>query len=249
MAAGIESGRPRRHPWAAWRQWRKGRPFWGGLAAVLAGAEICAIPLAPLKVMLHQGIAGIPSVLMGLVMILMGLSAWFAPQYRTLAGIVTVMVAAATLVMSNLGGFLIGTLMGVVGGAMIFAWQPLPQPADAGEGPIGEPGVPGGSPAAGGPGGPDGPAAGGPAPDAPTTPPGTPPPPPPNPPGTGPPAPAPRPPAGPSAEIGPWTPAQQSPRSRPGQDAEPSRASGPVRDVDHQPRPHLPHQRSSDDRS
>ncbi|WKK22167.1 DUF6114 domain-containing protein [Streptomyces olivoreticuli] len=227
MAAGIESGRPRRHPWAAWRQWRKGRPFWGGLASVLAGAEICAIPLAPLKVMLHQGIAGIPSVLMGLVMILMGLSAWFAPQYRTLAGIVTVMVAAATLVMSNLGGFLIGTLMGVVGGAMVFAWQPLPQPADAGERPMGEPGAPGGSPAAGGP-----------APDAPATPPpGTPPPPPPNPPGTGPQDTAPRPPAGPSAEIGPWTPAQQPPRS------------GPVRDVDHQPRPHLPHQRSSDDRS
>ncbi|MGW1076718.1 DUF6114 domain-containing protein [Streptomyces sp. NPDC002537] len=128
MAAGIESGRPRRHPWAAWRQWRKGRPFWGGLAATLAGAEICAIPLAPLKIMLHQGIAGIPSVLMGLVMIVMGLSAWFAPQYRTLAGIVTVMVAAATLVMSNLGGFLIGTLLGVIGGALIFAWTPLAPP-------------------------------------------------------------------------------------------------------------------------
>ncbi|MEV0264049.1 DUF6114 domain-containing protein [Streptomyces sp. NPDC050617] len=109
-----------------WRQWRRGRPFWGGLAAVVAGAEICAIPLAPLKVMLHQGIAGIPSVLMGAVMILMGLAAWFAPQYRSLAGIVTVMVAAAALVMSNLGGFLIGTLMGIVGGGLIFAWQPLP---------------------------------------------------------------------------------------------------------------------------
>ncbi|MFE7118632.1 DUF6114 domain-containing protein [Streptomyces sp. NPDC057654] len=109
-----------------WRQWRRGRPFWGGLAAIVAGAEICAIPLAPLKVMLHQGIAGIPSVLMGAVMILMGLAAWFAPQYRSLAGIVTVMVAAAALVMSNLGGFLVGTLIGIVGGGLIFAWQPLP---------------------------------------------------------------------------------------------------------------------------
>ncbi|MGW2187462.1 DUF6114 domain-containing protein, partial [Streptomyces sp. NPDC001719] len=126
MAVGVESGRPPRHPWLAWRQWRKGRPFWGGLFATLAGLEICAIPLAPLKIMLHQGIAGIPSVLLGLVMVVMGLSAWFAPHYRTLAGIVTVMVAAAALVMSNLGGFLIGTLLGVVGGGMIFAWQPMP---------------------------------------------------------------------------------------------------------------------------
>lgn len=111
--------------WAAWRRWRKGRPFWGGLAAVVAGAEICVLPLAPLRIMLEQGIAGIPSVLMGIVMIVMGLTAWFAPQYRSLAGILTVLIATAALVMSNLGGFLFGTLFGIVGGAMIFAWQPV----------------------------------------------------------------------------------------------------------------------------
>lgn len=125
---GTEPGTARRSPWAAWRQWRKGRPFWGGLAAIVAGAEISAIPLAPLKIMLHQGIAGIPSVLMGLVMVVMGLTAWFAPQYRALAGVLTVMVATATLVMSNLGGFLFGTIIGTIGGGMIFAWQPLPSP-------------------------------------------------------------------------------------------------------------------------
>ncbi|MEV6568731.1 DUF6114 domain-containing protein [Streptomyces kronopolitis] len=107
-----------------WRRWRKGRPFWGGLTAVLAGVEICALPLAPLKIMLQQGIAGIPSVLMGLVMVVMGLSAWFAPHYRGMAGVLTVLCAAAALVMSNLGGFLLGTVLGILGGSMIFAWQP-----------------------------------------------------------------------------------------------------------------------------
>ncbi|MBP2402634.1 hypothetical protein SNS2_1218 [Streptomyces netropsis] len=132
---GTEPGTVRRSPWVAWRQWRKGRPFWGGLAAIVAGAEISAIPLAPLKIMLHQGIAGIPSVLMGLVMVVMGLTAWFAPQYRTLAGVLTVMVATATLVMSNLGGFLFGTIIGTIGGAMIFAWQPLPAGPEPDPGP------------------------------------------------------------------------------------------------------------------
>ncbi|MFJ8691647.1 DUF6114 domain-containing protein [Streptomyces roseolilacinus] len=115
-----------------WRRWRRSRPFWGGLLAVLAGAEICAIPLAPLEVMLHQGIAGVPSVLLGIVMIMLGISVWVSPQYRSLAGVVTTLIAAAALVMSNLGGFLIGTLMGIVGGAMMFAWQPVasPRPAD-----------------------------------------------------------------------------------------------------------------------
>lgn len=113
----------------AWRRWRRSRPFWGGLFTVLAGLEICALPLAPLKVMLHQGVAGIPSVLMGLIMILMGLSAWFAPHYRSLAGIVTTLIACAALVLSNLGGFLIGTVLGILGGGLIFAWRPTPPAA------------------------------------------------------------------------------------------------------------------------
>jgi len=123
-----------------WRRWRRARPFWGGLAAVLAGAELCAIPLAPLKIMLQQGIAGIPSVLMGLVMIVMGLSAWFTPHYRGLAGVLTVLCAAAALVMSNLGGFLLGTLLGILGGAMMFAWEPSPGAAPAGPGAPAAPG-------------------------------------------------------------------------------------------------------------
>ncbi|MFI0741424.1 DUF6114 domain-containing protein [Streptomyces sp. NPDC021100] len=136
MTSGTEA---RRHPWPAWRTWRKGRPFWGGLLSTLAGAEICAIPLGPLKIMLVQGVTGILSILMGLVMIMMGLSAWFAPSYRMFAGIVTVMCAAAALVLSNLGGFLLGTLLGVIGGSMVFAWQPHQPQQPPPDGPEDEP--------------------------------------------------------------------------------------------------------------
>ncbi|HEX5569417.1 MAG TPA: DUF6114 domain-containing protein [Streptomyces sp.] len=107
-----------------WRRWRRSRPFWGGLVTIAAGAEIAVIPLAPLEVMLYQGIAGVASVLLGAIMIVLGLSAWFTPYYRTLAGILTAVIAAAALVLSNLGGFLIGTVAGVIGGALVFGWQP-----------------------------------------------------------------------------------------------------------------------------
>ncbi|MET9469993.1 DUF6114 domain-containing protein [Streptomyces sp. NPDC006544] len=107
-----------------WRRWRRGRPFWGGLFAILAGAEICALPLAPLKIMLQQGVAGIPSVLMGIFMIVLGLTSWFSPAQRSLAGVLTTLIATAALVLSNLGGFLIGTLLGILGGGLMFAWQP-----------------------------------------------------------------------------------------------------------------------------
>ncbi|MET9608439.1 DUF6114 domain-containing protein [Streptomyces sp. NPDC006512] len=115
-----------------WRRWRRGRPFWGGLFAVLAGAWICVLPLAPLKIMLQQGVAGIPSVLMGIVMIVLGITAWFSPQQRSLAGVLTTLIATAALVLSNLGGFLIGTLLGIVGGGLMFAWQPSASRRDGG---------------------------------------------------------------------------------------------------------------------
>ncbi|MGW6577769.1 DUF6114 domain-containing protein [Streptomyces sp. NPDC054945] len=107
-----------------WQRWRRSRPFWGGLFAILAGSWICVLPLAPLKIMLQQGVAGIPSVLMGIVMIVLGLTAWFSPPQRSLAGVLTTLIATAALVLSNLGGFLIGTLLGILGGGLMFAWQP-----------------------------------------------------------------------------------------------------------------------------
>ncbi|WP_241847968.1 DUF6114 domain-containing protein [Streptomyces sp. CB03578] len=116
--------RSRSWSWQRWRRWRRSRPFWGGLLTLLSGAWICVLPLAPLKIMLQQGVAGIPSVLMGAVLIVLGLTGWFAPPQRVLAGILTTLIATAALVLSNLGGFLIGTLLGIFGGGLMFAWQP-----------------------------------------------------------------------------------------------------------------------------
>ncbi|MEU6314751.1 DUF6114 domain-containing protein [Streptomyces sp. NPDC047014] len=140
----LLSRRQGRQRTGRWRRWRRQRPFWGGLFAVLAGAWICVLPLAPLKVMLQQGVAGIPSVLMGVVMIVLGLTAWFSPPQRNLAGVLTTLIATAALVLSNLGGFLIGTLLGIVGGGLMFAWQPHTT-ARRGTGSAGSPTAPTGS--------------------------------------------------------------------------------------------------------
>ena len=94
--------------------------------------EILIIPLAPLSVIIHQGIAGISSLLMGVLMILMGLVMWFQPQLRSIAGIATVLFALTSFVTSNFGGFLIGMLLGIMGGALSFAWTPNESPAPEG---------------------------------------------------------------------------------------------------------------------
>jgi hypothetical protein len=95
---------------------------------MLAGAELLLIPL-PLDSMgliLHIGIGGVSGILIGAVLIVAGLLLWFHPVQRMFYSIVAVLLAISALIASNLGGFLIGTILGIVGGPLGFAWTPLP---------------------------------------------------------------------------------------------------------------------------
>jgi hypothetical protein len=132
----AESGRPAgRAPagktrlgrgWLRYRAWRRSRPFWAGIWLIIAGAELLLIPL-PIRnmgIILHIGIGGISGILIGAVLILLGLLLWFSPGQRVFYSTVAVLLAVAALVASNLGGFLIGTLFGVIGGSLGFGWMP-----------------------------------------------------------------------------------------------------------------------------
>ncbi|OLT22115.1 hypothetical protein BJF79_15230 [Actinomadura sp. CNU-125] len=109
------------------RRWRRTRPFWGGLFAVLGGLELIMIPLAPLPVTVHQGMAGVASWLIGALLITAGALLWFQPAQRTFFGILAVLLALASFLTSNFGGFFAGLLLGVLGGALGFAWTPAPE--------------------------------------------------------------------------------------------------------------------------
>lgn len=142
---------------AGLRDWRRSRPFWAGVWTLLAGLEILSIPLAPLSLMVHEGIAGVSGVLMGFFLIVLALTLWLAPGHRAFAGIATLVFAVASLVLSNFGGFLIGFLLGTLGGAMAVSWTPdgpppseaVPQPGLSWPGP-GSDGTGGTDPAGGG---------------------------------------------------------------------------------------------------
>ncbi len=108
----------------AFRGWRRSRPFWAGVWTLLAGLEILSIPLAPVSLMVHEGIAGVSGLLMGIFLAVLALTLWLAPGHRVFAGIATLVFAVASLVLSNFGGFLIGFLLGALGGAMAVSWTP-----------------------------------------------------------------------------------------------------------------------------
>ncbi|GAA1278432.1 hypothetical protein Psi02_60310 [Planotetraspora silvatica] len=115
--------------------WRRTRPFWGGLLTILGGVELLSIPFASqaLPLVIQSGTVG-ASYLIALVLIAVGLLLWWQPGQRIFLGVVAVLVSLASFVYANLGGFLVGMLLGLVGGALAAAWTPEPaadEPADS----------------------------------------------------------------------------------------------------------------------
>ena len=122
--AGPRSGR--------FRRWRRSRPFWGGLLLILAGAELVLIPLSgillhgAIKLVIYIGIGGVFGVLIGLLLITAGLLLWISPAHKTFYAITGVILAVLSFIASNLGGFFLGMLLGIIGGGLAFAWMPDP---------------------------------------------------------------------------------------------------------------------------
>jgi len=125
-AAVAKTGTAIGRGWRRYRAWRRSRPFWAGIWLIIAGAELLLIPLPihSMGVILHIGIGGISGILIGAILIALGLLLWYQPAQRLFYSIVAVLLAIAALVASNLGGFLIGTVLGIIGASLGFAWMP-----------------------------------------------------------------------------------------------------------------------------
>ena len=117
---------------ARWRAWRRSRPFWGGLLLVLSGLELLALPLTgvlvhgQIKLVIYIGIGGVFGVLIGALLIVSGLALWVNPGHRTFYSIAGLLLGLVSFPASNLGGFFLGMLLAIIGGALGFAWAPLP---------------------------------------------------------------------------------------------------------------------------
>lgn len=121
------------------RAWRRSRPFWGGLLLLLSGLELIFIPLSgvlfhgAIKLVIYIGIGGVFGVVIGALLIAAGLVTWFNPAHRTFYGIAGIVLGLASFPASNLGGFLLGMLLALLGGSLAFAWTPLQQAPSATE--------------------------------------------------------------------------------------------------------------------
>ncbi|GIF06663.1 DUF6114 domain-containing protein [Actinoplanes siamensis] len=107
----------------AWRDWRRSRPFWGGLLVLIGGVEILMTVWAPLGVVLHVGMQNFIGYLVPLVIIMLGLLIWFHPAQRIFYSLIAMVLALGSFLTSNMGGFILGLLFTVIGAALAFAWS------------------------------------------------------------------------------------------------------------------------------
>jgi hypothetical protein len=125
----VEVG-PSRQALLAWRRWRRTRPFWGGLLIIFGGAEMLLSEQAPLPIVIHVGMQGLAGYLVPIVLVMCGLLLWLSPVQQTFYSVLAVVLSLVSWITSNLGGFFIGLMLGVVGGALAFAWtrgeEPVP---------------------------------------------------------------------------------------------------------------------------
>ncbi|MEU1039563.1 DUF6114 domain-containing protein [Streptomyces sp. NPDC005551] len=120
------------------RAWRGERPFWAGLFVLLSGLPIAYFPYANLQIghltLAMATTAGAGSLIIGVLLVVLGLSLWFQKHVRTFAGVAAILLALVSIPVSNLGGFLIGFLLALIGGAMAVSWAPgarVGKPAEA----------------------------------------------------------------------------------------------------------------------
>lgn len=106
------------------RAWRRTRPFWGAVWTILAGAEIVKMMSFSFGLALTGGWAYSAGYVMGGGLILMGLVALLTPHYKGLAGVIAFLVALGAFPTANLGGYLVGSVLGIIGSSMIVSWGP-----------------------------------------------------------------------------------------------------------------------------
>ncbi|MFD8390445.1 DUF6114 domain-containing protein [Streptomyces sp. NPDC059680] len=116
------------------RAWRGARPFWAGLFTMLGGFLILYFPYAHLQLghltMTMGTPGGSSSLIIGALLMVLGVTLWIQLHIRVFAGVAAILLALVSIPLSNIGGFIVGFLFSLIGGAMAVAWAPgaPPQP-------------------------------------------------------------------------------------------------------------------------
>ncbi|MFJ6613653.1 DUF6114 domain-containing protein [Streptomyces sp. NPDC091289] len=123
------------------RAWRGNRPFWAGLFTMAGGVPIAYFPYATMSLgnmtLAMSTTAGAGSLIIGVLLITLGLTMWYHSIVRVFAGVAAILLALISIPVANIGGFVVGFLLALVGGALSISWAPG-DPKGAEEAPVAE---------------------------------------------------------------------------------------------------------------
>ncbi|MFT3899395.1 MAG: DUF6114 domain-containing protein [Gordonia sp. (in: high G+C Gram-positive bacteria)] len=116
------------------REWRRRRPFAGGVFLLLSAVFLALPAINDFKigdlVLTVSTISGISTVVLSILMVLCGIAAIRWLHTRVVVGVTAMVVAIVAFPASNFGGFIIGTVFGIIGAALVLAWRPYPEDRD-----------------------------------------------------------------------------------------------------------------------
>lgn len=107
------------------KNWRHTKPFLGALLTVLSGLMILWVPLNLYLSTFLPGSVAVIGLLFGGLITLMGLMSLFLPSASKALGIIVIFLSILSVI-GALGGFLFGTIFGIIGGSLLTAWRVVP---------------------------------------------------------------------------------------------------------------------------
>ncbi|WP_156025272.1 DUF6114 domain-containing protein [Thermogemmatispora carboxidivorans] len=111
--------------WGRFRRWRRSRPFAGSILLILSGLLVLWGPAMLIRLAMLPGSTLWAGLLVGSLLVIMGVIQLLVPAYSLITGSIGVVLALVSLVASSFGGFGIGMLLGIIGGALGVAWRPV----------------------------------------------------------------------------------------------------------------------------
>lgn len=118
----------------AFRDWTHRRPFGGGICLVISAILIGLPSLNNFRIgdliLTVSTISGVSTVVLAIAMGVCAVAALLWSHVRVIAGIAAMIVALVAFPAANFGGYVLGTLLGVVGASLVLAWRPLDDDPD-----------------------------------------------------------------------------------------------------------------------
>jgi len=104
------------------KQWRNKRPFWGATLLLLAGLMILYIPLHLYEIAFIPGSFVFVGFIFGGLLLIIGVLAYIYPAFSTVFGVIGIFLSVLSI-MGALGGFIVGTIFGIIAGALLIGWE------------------------------------------------------------------------------------------------------------------------------